>query len=92
MLVNDVGEALFVPRHMEKTVQLVGTIGIAGECTIEGSLGGSVWATLNDPQANALVMTEAKIETIMESVYKIRPHITAGDGTTLLDVYLLIKM
>jgi len=47
------------------------------------------WAVLNDPQGNALSITAAKAEAILENPYQIRPKITVGDGNTDLMVFLL---
>ena len=89
---DDTGEPYICPHYPDKSVQLIGTLGVAGACTIQGSniKDSPTYATLNDPQGNALVMTVLKIETILENVYLVRPAITEGDGTTDLDVYMLI--
>ena len=49
------------------------------------------WATLTDPQGNALAVTGAKIEAIEEMVAGIRPNVTAGDGDTSLTVTLIVR-
>jgi hypothetical protein len=89
---DDTGEPYICPHYADKSVQLIGTLGVAGACTIQGSnmKDSPTYATLNDPQGNALVMTALGIETLLENTYLVRPAITAGDGNTDLDVYLLI--
>ena len=89
---GDTGEIISLPKHSDRSIQVLGTFGAGGTCTIQGTNmdASETWATLNDPQGSALTVTTAKIETILENTYKIRPNITAGDGTTLLDVYLLL--
>lgn len=89
---DDTGEPFICPHFADKSVQLIGTLGAAGACTIEGSnmKDSPTYATLSDPQGNALVLTTLKIEQVLENVYLVRPSITAGDATTDLDVYLLV--
>jgi hypothetical protein len=86
---NNEGSAVDVRKYRDKTVQIIGTLG-AGSVTIEGSIdNGTTWATLNDPQGNALATINAlKIEAILEGVTHIRPTVAAG--TTDVDVWLLV--
>lgn len=86
---SDVGSAVELHQYRDRSVQVVGTFGAAGSVTIEGSNdGGTTWAALSDPQGNALAFTATKIEAISEVPALLRPRVTAGDGTTSLDVYL----
>lgn len=89
---DDTGEPYICPHYADKTVQLIGTLGVGGVCTIQGSnmKDTPTYATLNDPQGSALTMNALKIETILENTYLVRPYITAGDANTDLDVYMLI--
>lgn len=72
------------------SVQVVGTFGVGGTLLIEGSNQATPanWATLNDPQGNALSFTAAKMEQLLEMPRWIRPRVSAGDGTTSLTVEL----
>ena len=90
---DDVGETLGTDyaSYTERTVQVIGTFGTGGTCTIQGSIDGTTWATLNDPQGNALTVQAAKIETILEATPYLRPNITAGDGSTDLDVFIYLR-
>lgn len=88
---TDVGAAIEMPGSADRTVQVTGTFGAGGSVRVEGSLDGVTYAILTDPQGNALDITTAKIETIMELVRYIRPRITAGDGTTSLTVQILMR-
>lgn len=92
LLNGDTGESISLPKHSDRSIQVIGTFGGGGICTIQGTNmnTGETWATLADPQDNALIITSAKIKAILENTYKIRPNITAGDGTTNLNVYLLL--
>jgi hypothetical protein len=93
-LVNgDTGKPVPCWMYADKSIQVIGTFGSGGTCTIQGSNMDATptWATLVDPQGNALAITGAKTEAILENTYQIRPNVTAGDGSTDLDVYLLMK-
>ena len=86
---NEVGDPVRCGPYNDKTVQLVGTFG--GNVLIEGSLDpdGVVYSTLNDPQGNALsAIAAAKIESVLEHSYLIRP--SAGAGVTNVTVWLLL--
>lgn len=92
---DDDGEPVVVPTRADKTVQVVGDFGTSGEITVEGSLIPSdfvtpVYGTLNDPQANSLTITAAKVEAILENTYLVRPRATAGSDVDV-DIYLLVK-
>jgi len=89
---DDTGEPYICPHYADKSVQLIGTLGVGGVCTMQGSnmKDSPTYATLNDAQGNAMTMDALKIEQILENSYLVRPAITAGDGTTDLDVYMLI--
>jgi len=86
---NTTGSAFQNPGDSIRSVQITGTFGAGGTCVIEGSNDGTNYATLADPQGNALSFTAAGIEAILENTKYIRPRVTAGDGTTSLTVTLL---
>jgi hypothetical protein len=88
---GDDGEAMALPNHADRSVQVSGTFGSGGSVTIEGSLDGTTWAILTDPQGNNLAITSAKIETIMEATLYIRPRVTDGDETTALTITILCR-
>lgn len=88
---SDVGEAISMASSADRSVQVTGTFGAAGNLRVEGTIDGTNWATLTDPQGNALDFTAAKIEAISELVRQIRPRVTAGDGTTSLTVSLITR-
>ena len=83
------GNSISIARWADKSVQVSGTFGVGGSITIEGSMDGTVWAALHDPQGNAITFAIAGIEFIVENTVLIRPNVTAGDGTTALDVDIL---
>lgn len=76
------GTAIEVADLADKTVQLAGDFG-GGTVTIEGSNDGSNWATLTDPQGNALSKVAAAIELIAENPLQVRPKITGSTGANL---------
>ena len=98
LALNDTGQPCVQPRLNDCSIHVKGTFGAGGKCVIEGSLEGSVtvppttYATLNDPQGNPLSIGSEKIGSVLENVTAIRPRVSAGDGTTLLDIYLLMSM
>jgi hypothetical protein len=87
---SDVGAPIEMPGWADRSVQVTGTLGTGGNVRIEGSNDGTNYATLNDPQGNALDVNSLKVEQILEITRYIRPRVTAGDGTTSLAVSLLI--
>src|SRR3990172_5842911 len=64
--VNDVGAAFSgYDDYPDRTVQILGTIDTA-TVLFEGSLDGTNWATLTDPQGNPLSKTGVAIEGVQE--------------------------
>ena len=89
---NADGSPIAWVQWADRSVQVLGTFGTGGTLTIEGSNdGGTTWATLTDPQGNSLAIQAAKIESITEICELVRPRVTAGDGTTDLDVYFVLR-
>ena len=82
---------LQMPSYPDRTVQVLGTFGTGGSISIEGSNDGTNWVVLSDPLGNALTFTAAGLKQITEMPDMIRPHVTAGDGTTSLSVYLAAR-
>jgi len=87
---NDIGAAIGNSQYADRSFQVAGTFGGAS-VSIEGTNDGANWATLTDPQGNALTFTSAKIEMVSEATLRIRPKVTGGDGTTSLTVSALLK-
>lgn len=88
---GDDGSPIELANFADRSVQVVGTFGVGGNVRIEGSINGTDYAPLTDPQGNNLDITSAKIEAISEVVRWIRPRVTSGDGTTSLTVTMLLK-
>jgi len=89
---DDTGTPIMFAHQNDRTVHVFGTFGVGGTVLIEGSLEATptAYATLNDPQGNALSFAAARIESVLENVTNIRPRVSVGDANTLLDVYLLL--
>lgn len=89
---GDVGEAVILTRYHDRSVQAEGTIGAAGSISIEGSNDTTNFDTINDPSSTALTFTSlGKIKGILEAVYQARPHVTAGDGSTSINVTMFLR-
>lgn len=88
---NADGQPIEHSRYADRSVTVTGTFGAGGSVRIEGSLDGTNYFPLTDPQGNALDITSAKIEAITEAVRYLRPRVTAGDGTTSLTVHIFFK-
>ena len=88
---GDDGQPLEAPLHSDRTVQVGGTFSVGGTVVIEGTVDGTNYETLTDPQGNALSFTAKGLEAVSELVTKIRPRVTAGDGSTSLNADLVVK-
>jgi len=78
--------------YADRSVQVFGTFGAGGNLRIEGSNDdGTTYAVLSDPQGNALNISAAKVESITEVTLMTRPFVSAGDGTTDLDVVIVCR-
>jgi hypothetical protein len=72
-------------------VQVLGTFGVGGSVSIEGSSdGGTTWVTIFDNRGtgSALTFTANGMRSLNEVPNLIRPNVTAGDGTTNLKVII----
>lgn len=86
------GSAEAVGAYPDKSVQVEGTFGTGGSVTIQGSNdGGTTWETLHDPLGAALTFTAAGLKQVLEGVDQIRPTVTAGDGTTSLNISMVAR-
>jgi hypothetical protein len=84
LLNTDTGGGADVGSLKSMSVQAVGTFGVGGTVTMQGSNDGVTWGAL----PTALTMTDGALKTIAGGPRFIRPNITAGDGTTSLVVTL----
>jgi len=84
----DQGSAIKVPMGSEKSFQVFGTFGSA-TVVLQGSNDGTNWASLTDPQGNAISKTAAALEAVSEHTLYIRPSTSGGTGTNV-DVIVFI--
>ena len=93
LLDNDTGAPLDkeggCPNFADKTVHIKGNFSGPATIVIEGSNDGVTWVTLTDPAGAALSFTSEDLKVILENPENIRPHVTAGDGSTDLDVFIV---
>lgn len=89
---SDTCRAVEVPNKADKTIQVSDDFGTSGSVAVEGSVheDQSVFAELNDPQGNAIAITAAGIQTILENVAFIRPSVTAGTSVSV-DVIIYMR-
>lgn len=88
---GDEGSPIELANFADRSVQVTGDFGTGGNVRIEGSLNGTDYAVLTDPQGNTLDINAGKIEAITELVRYIRPRVTVGDASTSLTVTMLLK-
>lgn len=91
MAVSDVGDGAIHVGTGDRTVQVSGAFGVGGAVLIEGSLDGSNWFPLHDPQGVALSFTAAGLKAILEHVLMARPRVTGGDGTTSITTIINVR-
>lgn len=94
LLNGDQGSSEDLSDYPDQSVQITGTFGVGGSVNIEGSNDGSTFAILNDSrgEGNALTLTAADLRQILEGVVgRVRPNVTAGDGSTNLVVTLTAR-
>ena len=88
---NDEGEAFEMPSASDRSIHIIGTFGSGGTVHLQGSNDGTNWIALTDPQGNAITKTATFVEMVTELTRYVRPFVSAGDGTTDLDAFLLVK-
>lgn len=77
--------------YSDKSIQVTGTFGAGGTVIAEGSNdGGTTWFPLTDPTGTAISFTSAGGKAITEAVGMFRPRVTGGDGTTAINVFVLM--
>lgn len=84
LVLNDAGAQWQLPPFRTAFFQAFGTWGVGGSVQLEGSNDGNHWAKLS-PAALTADGVFAPLGNNEVPKY-IRPHVTAGDGTTSLTV------
>jgi len=88
---GDVGAPTKFTQFADRSMQVEGTFGAGGSVAAEGSNDGSNYRALTDPQGVTIAVTANGIKAITEAVVNIRPHVTAGDGTTSVTVTMYLR-
>lgn len=89
---GDTGAPVKYSQWSDRSIQVEGTLGAAGNMAWEGSLnGGANYRVLANPQGTAINATTLSINATNAAVPLVRPHVTAGDGTTSLTVSLHMR-
>ena len=83
---GDTGSVIERPDFIAGTITIEGTFSTGGSCTLEGSNNGTDYYTLKDPQDADITLLAGGIKNIRELPRYMRPTVTAGDGSTLIDV------
>jgi len=75
----------------DRSMQIEGTFGTGGTLVFEGSNNSSTYKTLRDQNGAQLTFMQADLEGISQTVKLIRPRVSAGDGTTSINVYMFAR-
>ena len=87
---NRPGSGVLIAKYPDKTVQVLGTFGASASIAIEGSNdAGNTWFPCHDITNTVIALTAAGGALIVENPKLIRPNLSAGDGSTDVDVYLV---
>ena len=76
--------------YSDRSVQIAGTFG-AGTVVFEGSNDGTNYATLTDPQGNAISKTSAALEQVTEAALLAKPRVSGADGATSVTVTVIAR-
>ena len=89
LLNGDTGEVVEIPGASDRTVQCDGNFSGSASVQLEGSMDGTNWSILTDLQDADIIFTVAGIKIVAEAPLFIRANVTAGDGSTDLNIRLL---
>ena len=81
---GDTGAPVQFDPFADRSFQVTGTFGAGGSATLEGSNDGTNYFALRNPQGTTIAITTAGLIQVLELTLWVRPHVTAGDGTTAL--------
>ena len=88
---GDTGKPISIVDFPDRTVAFSGTFGAGGSVTIECSNDGVNFFALKDPSGAVIAKTAVGGCMIVEHPLQIRPHATAGDGTTAIVCILMAR-
>lgn len=89
---STIGDWVGFSDFADRTAFTTGTFGVGGTLTWQGSINGNtsdaVAFTLHDPGGTALASTIAVAHAVLEACEYIRPILSAGSSSILIDAYL----
>jgi hypothetical protein len=90
---GDTGKPISMVEHADRSIEFTGTFSTGGEIVLEGNNSGSatVYTTLTDYDGAAIDKTSADYIGIRDIARQVRPNVTAGDGSTSLNAYLVLR-
>ena len=88
---GDTGQPQSLPGFCDRSVSVGGAFGSGGSVALEGSNDGVNFFALPNPAGTTIGVTSAGLQACQTACLWIRPHITAGDGTTLLNVTVFAR-
>lgn len=89
---GDDGSPVQFDEFGDRCVQSSGTFGAGGTVLWEGSIDGTNYGTLNNAQGSAISITAATaVKQVVEIPRYSRPRVSAGDGTTSLSFYAVLR-
>ena len=88
---TDTGDPVNVAQFADKTVQATGTFTGGGLIAMQGSNDGSTFGDLRDAGGTDIALADTQPNTIAENTELIRPSVTAGDGSTDIDVFMICQ-
>lgn len=87
---GDTGSPYRAPNYNDKSVQVNNTFGTGGSVTVQGSNDSSNYDSLRATDGNVLTFSASGLEQVLENPVLMRPNVTAGDGSTNINVSLLL--
>lgn len=85
------GDAAEYPDYADRTVQFIATAAGSATAKLEGSLDGTNWVSLADPQGNEISKTASGIEAVLEAVRYVRPRLTTPGTAAVWKVILYVR-
>jgi hypothetical protein len=87
---GDTTVATYWSRHSDRSLQIVGVFGGA-TVHIYGSNDGENFVPLTDMRGNNLTFAAPRLDQVEDCSFAIKPVVTGGDGTTLLDIIMFAR-
>ncbi|MDE2106110.1 MAG: hypothetical protein KGL39_53300 [Patescibacteria group bacterium] len=88
---GDTGSPQSLPGFCDRSIAVSGTFGSGGSVALEGSNDGVNFVALTTPPGVTIALTAAGLLPCSTACLWIRPHVTAGDGTTALTVTVFAR-